>query len=115
MKTLLRTTLFTLLASSGLASADDVASGKAAWEREVVAGDGQPRSCVSCHGRDPRQPGRHARTGKTIQPMAPSIEPSRLQDPAKVSKWFKRNCKWTWGRECNSDEQRAISAYLHSF
>lgn len=114
-----RLTLFItalMLTSAGLpAAADDAATGKAAWERDVIAKDGQPRSCVTCHGSDPTQAGKHVRTGKPIKPMAPSAEASRFSDQKKVDKWFKRNCKWTWGRECSADEQRAIRAYLYTF
>jgi hypothetical protein len=47
--------------------------------------------------------------------MAPSVQPERFTDPAKVDKWFTRNCKWTWGRLCTAQEQRDIQAYLYSF
>jgi mono/diheme cytochrome c family protein len=93
----------------------DPAAGRSAWERQVPAGDGEPRSCVTCHGSDPRQPGKHARTGKPIAAMAPSVESERFSDPAKANKWFTRNCKWTWGRLCSADEQADIKAYLYSF
>lgn len=113
---LLITLTAALLAGTAVYAADgDPAAGKSAWEREVTAQDGQARSCVTCHGSDPRQPGKHARTGKPIKPMAPSVEPSRFSDPAKVEKWFTRNCKWTWGRACSAEEQRDIRAWLYSF
>jgi len=117
MKSLITLTLTAaLLGGTALAApAGDPAAGQAAWQRDVVARDGKPRSCTTCHGEDPRQPGRHVRTGKTIAPMAPSVQADRFSDPAKQNKWFTRNCKWTWGRLCSADEQRDIKAWLYSF
>lgn len=97
------------------ADAGDPAAGRSAWERQVTAGNGEQRSCTTCHGNDPRQPGKHARTGKRIAPMAPAVQADRFTDPAKQDKWFTRNCKWTWGRLCTAEEQADIKAYLYSF
>jgi hypothetical protein len=82
------------------------------WRRQTPGSDGTERACTSCHGDDLRQPGRHASTGKIIEPMAPSVRADRLGDPAKIEKWFKRNCTWTWGRECTSQEKGDFLAYL---
>lgn len=77
-------------------------AGQAAW---VMKHGSDGRSCASCHGADLRKPGRHAKTGKTIKPMAPSVNAARLTDGKKVEKWFKRNCRWTLGRECTAREK----------
>jgi mono/diheme cytochrome c family protein len=71
-------------------------------------------SCASCHTDDPRQAGRHAVTGKPIEPMAPAVNPKRLTDPAKTEKWFRRNCKDVLGRECTASEKADVVAYLRS-
>lgn len=71
-------------------------------------------SCSSCHTTDPRNPGRHAVTGKTIQPMAPVSNPKRLTDPAKVEKWFKRNCRDVFDRECTAQEKGDVITWLRS-
>ncbi len=71
-------------------------------------------SCASCHTADPRQDGRHAVTGKSIRPMAPSAEPTRLTDRAKTDKWFHRNCRDVVGRPCSLAEQADVVAYLMS-
>ncbi|HCS12500.1 MAG TPA: hypothetical protein DIW28_01710, partial [Zetaproteobacteria bacterium] len=42
---------------------------------------------------------------KRIEPMAPSVNPERLTDPAKIEKWFGRNCEWTIGRDCTAQEK----------
>lgn len=75
----------------------------------------QDWSCASCHTADPRRSGKHAVTGKEIQPLAPSANPSRFQDRAKADKWFKRNCNDTVGRECTAMEKADVLAYLISF
>lgn len=68
--------------------------------------------CVSCHTDNPAQPGQHAITGKTIKPLAPVANADRLSDPAKVEKWFTRNCKEVVGRECSPGEKADFIAYL---
>ena len=81
-------------------------TGGAAWMQEYPAANGvQARSCASCHGTDITRPGRHIKTGKRIEAMAVSANPTRLSDPDKVEKWFRRNCRWTLGRECTSQEK----------
>ncbi len=83
------------------------------WKRSVKdTGDAKSRSCQDCHGTDLKKSGRHAKTGKTIEPMAPSVNPQRLTDAKKIEKWFKRNCKWTWGRACTEQEKGDFLLYL---
>ena len=77
----------------------------------------QPRkdwSCASCHTADPRRPGKHAVTGKVIQPLAPSANAERFQDRARADKWFRRNCNDTFGRECTAAEKADVLAWLIS-
>jgi len=89
-------------------------AGAAAWVQEYPSAGGAGRSCAGCHGSDPRQPGRHIETGKPIEPMARSVNPDRLTDPAKVEKWFRRNCRWTLGRECTPQEKGDFYQFLIS-
>jgi len=69
-------------------------------------------SCASCHGNPPSQTGRHAKTGKSIAPLAPAANPERFTDAAKVEKWFARNCRDVLGRECTAQEKGDITAYV---
>jgi Domain of unknown function (DUF1924) len=71
-------------------------------------------SCSSCHTDNPGSAGRHASTGKPIQPLAPGANPQRLTDPAKVEKWFRRNCRDVLGRECTAQEKADVVAWLIS-
>lgn len=79
-----------------------------------VSTHGQQWSCSSCHTRNPLQAGRHAATGKTISALAPAANPQRLTDPAKVEKWFRRNCKDVLQRECSAAEKGDVLSYLLS-
>jgi hypothetical protein len=81
------------------------------YRRSVAAGGGAA-SCAGCHSPDPRQPGRHARTGKVIAPLAPAVNPDRLADPAKAEKWFGRNCRDVLARECTAREKGDFVRYL---
>ena len=61
-------------------------------------------ACTSCHADSPRSAGRTP-TGKAIEAVAVSVTPTRYTEPAKVEKWFKRNCNEVLGRECTPLEK----------
>lgn len=82
----------------------DAARGRAFAGRNWGVSDALA-SCTACHTDNPRNPGRHAVTGKAIQPLSPAVNPERFSDPAKVAKWFKRNCKEVVGRACTAAEK----------
>lgn len=84
------------------------------WNRKMMSADGDVRSCATCHGSDLTRPGKHARTGKVIEPMAKSVNAERYTDQAKIEKWFLRNCKWTLGRECTAQEKGNFLLFLQS-
>jgi len=69
-------------------------------------------ACASCHTGNPAHPGRHIVTDKPIKPLATVANPERFTDPAKVEKWFRRNCTEVVGRECNASEKADFIAYL---
>jgi len=52
------------------------------------------------------------KTGKTIEPIAVSANPERFTDVSKTEKWFRRNCKWTLGRECTPQEKGDLLTWL---
>ena len=89
------------------ASAGDPDRGEQLWR--LKQGE---RSCTSCHGDSPAQAGKHQKTGKAIQPMAVSVNPLRYGDQKKIKKWFLRNCKWTFARECRAQEKSDILSWL---
>lgn len=71
-------------------------------------------SCSSCHTSSPKNVGKHAKTNKTIEPMAPSVNPKRFSDAANVEKWFRRNCNDALGRACTTQEKGDFITYLLS-
>jgi hypothetical protein len=73
---------------------------------------GREWSCASCHTASPSTAGKHASTGKTIGALAPGFNPERFTDPAKVEKWFRRNCNDVAGRECTAAEKADVLAWL---
>lgn len=93
------------------AAADPAFSGFSAARGEAVFrtrfGGGDPRtpSCTACHTDDPAGPGRNAKTGRGIDPVAVSASPKRFTDPAEVEKQFGRDCKSVMGRDCTPLEK----------
>jgi len=81
--------------------------GKELWES-----NNNGRSCTTCHTSSVKNQGKHKKTGKLIQPMAPSVNPKRLTDKRKVKKWLLRNCKWTLKRECSAQEKGDLLMWL---
>lgn len=75
-------------------------------------GRGEAESCVTCHTADPRSAGRHVKTHKEIEPLAPVANKARFTDPAKVEKWFRRNCREVLARECTAQEKADFTAYV---
>ncbi len=84
--------------------------GETRWN--LVNAENSGRSCSDCHGSNLALVGKHAKTGKRIEPMAPSANPKRLTDMAKIEKWFRRNCKWTLGRACTPQEKGDFLVFL---
>lgn len=96
------------------ATAADPARGQALWIATYTI-KGQKRSCTTCHSEDLAAAGKHIRTGKPIKAMAPAVNPERLSKQSKIEKWFKRNCKWTLGRECSVQEKADLLAYIDRY
>ncbi|MDH5516778.1 MAG: DUF1924 domain-containing protein [Gammaproteobacteria bacterium] len=91
----------------------DAAEGTRLWRQLFSAKPPYTkRSCQSCHGTNLLLPGRHVRSQKMIKAMAPSVNTNRLTDTKKITKWLKRNCKWTLGRECTVIEKVNLLAFL---
>lgn len=71
-------------------------------------------SCSSCHTDSPKATGKHAKTNKVIEPLAPSANPKRFSDAAQVEKWFKRNCNDALARACTTQEKGDFMTYVLS-
>lgn len=98
----------------GYASAAGQAAQLARGQQFFTSTHGKEWSCSSCHTTQPTGPGKHASTGKVIEPMAPAVHAQRFTDPAKVEKWFRRNCNDVVGRECTAGEKSDVLAWLIS-
>jgi hypothetical protein len=81
-----------------------VERGKTLHTQTFTGGKPDTPACTSCHGKDTRGAGQTS-TGKAIEAMAVSVTPTRYNDPAKVEKWFKRNCTEVLGRVCTEQEK----------
>ncbi len=89
------------------------ARGEKLYVTKFAGGKPETPACTTCHGDDARNAGRTP-TGKVIDPVAGSVAPSRYTDPAKVEKWFKRNCNDVLGRECTPLEKGDWLSYMNS-
>ncbi|EXI90759.1 MAG: putative heme protein [Candidatus Accumulibacter regalis] len=78
--------------------------GEAFHRQSFAGGKADTPACTSCHANDPRKSGQTP-AGKAIDPVALSASPGRYADPAKVEKWFKRNCNDVLGRQCTAQEK----------
>ena len=88
-------------------------AGETLWNKTFIdAKTSEKRNCTTCHTSDLTKQGKHASTGKAIEPMAPSVNSQRLTEVKQINKWFLRNCKWTLGRECTAQEKGDFLAYL---
>ena len=90
--------------------------GEQMWNKDFPDPEepGKVRNCHVCHGKDLRAPGKHVKTGKVIDPIAPSANKERLTDPKFIEKWFTRNCKWVLDRECTPQEKGDFLMYLRN-
>jgi cytochrome c553 len=96
--------------AADLFSAD---KGKALWTKSFVNNkQSQARSCASCHTENLKAVGKHVKTRKPIEPLAPSVNNERLTDIKSINKWLLRNCKWTMGRECTAMEKGHLLTYI---
>jgi hypothetical protein len=71
-------------------------------------------SCATCHTTDPTAKGRHAKTGRVIEPVAVSANPKRFTDATKVEERFTRDCQTVLGRACSVLEKGDYITFLAS-
>ncbi|MBD5165958.1 DUF1924 domain-containing protein [Helicobacter sp.] len=69
-------------------------------------------SCQSCHNQDLKTQATNIFTNKTLEPLAPSVNPTRLSDVKEVKKWLKRNFKDVFLREGTAQEKGDVLYYL---
>ncbi len=89
------------------------ARGEKFYRAERVNSKGDKVSCMTCHTDNPKNSGL-TRANKVIEPMAPSLNPQRFADRAKIEKWFKRNCNDVYDRVCTTLEKGDFMKYMLS-
>jgi cytochrome c peroxidase len=89
------------------------ARGEKLFFAKVTNSKGESVSCTTCHTDNPKAIGK-TRANKAIDPLAPVANRERFTDPAKVEKWFKRNCRDVLERECTVQEKADFVAFMIS-
>ncbi|MBK7425200.1 MAG: DUF1924 domain-containing protein [Propionivibrio sp.] len=100
-------------AASPAFSGFSAARGEKLHVTKFAGGKAETPACTSCHADSPLSAGRTP-AGKSIDALAVSLTPTRYTDPAKVEKWFKRNCHDVLGRECTPLEKGDWLSYMIS-
>jgi hypothetical protein len=89
-------------------------AGEKFYHAAVKHSSGRPISCATCHTDNPRNAGKHEKTGKEIPALAPSVNKARFADSGNAEKWFKRNCQDVLERACTAREKGNFIAYILS-
>jgi len=103
-------------------------AGKKMWTQEIPYTNKKGehitgRSCATCHNAVPNTAGKHKKTGKVIPAMTLATQVAdkktgemhpRFSKAKKIKKWFKRNCKWTYGRVCTAQEKGDFLMFFKS-
>ncbi|MBX6370388.1 MAG: DUF1924 domain-containing protein [Rhodospirillales bacterium] len=88
------------------------ARGEALYSGTHRGGNPATPSCTTCHTADPTATGKHQKTGRAIEPIAVSANPTRFTDPGEVEKHFARDCKNVLGRDCTAEEKGDFITFL---
>jgi len=95
------------------AGSSSAARGEKLFLAKRTHSNGESAGCSSCHTDNPKAIGK-TRANKLIEPIAPVANKERFTDPAKVEKWFKRNCKDVLERACTDQEKADFIAFMIS-
>ena len=68
-------------------------------------------SCATCHTSDLKKSGKTL-VGKPIDPLAPSVNRSRLTNVKEIDKWLLRNFKQVYGREGTAKEKGDVLMFI---
>ena len=86
----------------------DIKKAQTMWNQEIIAN----KSCASCHTNNLKKQGKHVKTKKIIKPLSTQVNPKRLTKVKKINKWLKRNCKFTYKRECSAQEKMDFIEFI---
>jgi len=86
--------------------------GRALYLGPHGGGRAETTACAACHTPNPAAAGKHAKTGRAIDPMAVSANPKCFTDAAEVEKRFERDCPNVLGRACTAREKGDFITFL---
>ncbi len=89
-----------------------VTEGKMFFNRKIKMPNGKEMACASCHTTNPANPGKHALTGKSIEPLSPAVNNKRFKDIEKVEEKFTEHCNEIIGADCTAAEKANYIIYL---
>ncbi|MDD5406727.1 MAG: DUF1924 domain-containing protein [Sulfurovaceae bacterium] len=92
----------------------DAKRGEKIFLSKHIGKRGTEVSCASCHSQNLTSAGKNPVTNKSIKPLAPSANPSRLTEVAEVQKWLKRNFNDVYKREGTAQEKGDVLYYIKS-
>ncbi|MDO8812434.1 MAG: DUF1924 domain-containing protein [Gallionella sp.] len=75
---------------------------------------GKSMACTDCHTDNPAAQGKHAKTGKPIASLSPSVNPKRFSNLKKTEELFDEHCVDVLSRNCTSKEKGDYITYLLS-
>ena len=91
----------------------DAKRGEKVFLLERVGKKGQNISCSSCHTFDLNKNGKNIFTNKTIKPLSPKQEASRLTNVKDVKKWLRRNFQDVYVREGTALEKGDVLYFIN--
>ena len=89
-----------------------VTEGKMFFNRKIKMPNGKEMACASCHTTNPANVGKHALTGKSIEPLSPAVNKKRFSDLDKVEEKFTEHCNEIIGTDCTAAEKANYIIYL---
>lgn len=89
-----------------------VTEGKMFFNRKIKMPNGKEMACASCHTTNPANTGKHALTGKSIEPLSPAVNKKRFSDLDKVEEKFTEHCNEIIGTDCTAAEKANYIIYL---
>lgn len=90
----------------------DALRGEKIYFTKNAGKDAQILSCQSCHNADLSTNGINVFTNKTLDPLSPKANASRLTNVKDVKKWLKRNFKDVFLREGTAKEKGDVLYYI---
>lgn len=69
-------------------------------------------SCATCHTSDLKNQGKNEKTGKLIEPLAPSANKKSITSVKNIEKWLKRNFKDVYAREGTTREKGDVLMFI---